>query len=415
MGFLNKLSHGWNAFKYGESKETLSNDIGPSTSYPSHKGLSARYSDASIARTVFNRIATDVSMVDLLHVIIDKETQTQKNHESGLHNCLTVEANIDQSNVQFVHDLVFSMFDEGVVAVVPIDTTTNPSITGAYDIKTLRVGKIIQWYPQKVKVQLYNDNTGKLQDITLDKKFVAIIENPFYSVVNDNNATLKRLIKALNLADKIDDNIAKNKLDLIIQFPQTIKSTLKQKEANKRRAELEKQLSTGEYGVAWIDGTDKVIQLNRPISTGLDEKVKMLREEFYNQMGLTQNVFNGTASEIELRIYYTRTIDPILTSIIKEFNRKFLTKTARSQGHTLTFHRNFFKLVPIEQLADIADKFSRNELLTANEMRAIIGYGPSDNPRADELRNPNIADVNQEGLMDVGAPPMDPNEIQNEE
>lgn len=395
MAMKDRLLHAWNAFRYDTNRTT---DVGMGNSRPGHKLYSPRMSTGSIASTIFNQIAVDASMVDIFHVKIDEKTLNEELVKSGIQNCLSVEANIDQSNRDFIHDLVFSMFDEGVVAVCPVDTDASPDDTGSYKIETMRIGKIVQWYPSHVRVLLYNDRTGKEEELMYSKGNVAIVENPLYSVVNGQNSTLMRLISKMALLDLTDKmkTESSGKLDLLVQLPYAIKTEARKKEAEERLKALKEQLTDNKYGVAYVDAAEKFTQLNR--SLGADDlatQVAELTKQLYNQLGLTETIFNGTASEAEMRTYYSRTIDPILTRITAEFKRKFLTKTARSQGHTFTFRRDVFKLVPVDQVADIGDKMVRNQILSPNELRKIIGYAASDDPKADELRNPNIADKNQ--------------------
>lgn len=413
MAIKDRIQHAWNAFRGADQRETMNIGFGSSTSSPSHKIVKSRFSPTSIASTVFNQIAVDASMVDLFHVKINPKNQNETKMESGIQNILTVEANIDQSNREFMHDLVFSMFDEGVIAVVPVETTINPSSSGSYEINTMRVGRITQWYPQHVRVNLYNEATGNSEEILVPKATTAIIENPLYEILSGPNSTLKRLVSKMALLDfndqvKVDQA---GKLDLIIQLPYAIKTEARKIEANNRLEAFKEQLTNNKYGIAYTDATEKFTQLNRSLGPDdLATQVADLTKQLYNQLGMSESVFNGTASEAEMRTYYNRTIDPILARIIAEFKRKFLTKTARTQGQTFTYRRDVFKLVPVEQLADIADKFSRNEILSSNEIRAIIGFGPSDNPRADELHNPNIADKNQTNSGSL----TPPENIQNE-
>lgn len=394
MGIKNRLSHAWNAFRLNDEDKKYV-DYGTGSSRPNHTNGKRKWSSSSLSKTVFNRIATDCSMVSLNHVKISKDGLSQENVKSGLERCLTVEANKDQNYRDFLHDLVYSMLDEGVVAVVPTETTLNPTMTGGYDVSVLRVGRITQWFPQHVRVNLYNEKRGIDEEVTLEKKLVAIIENPFYAVVNDENATLKRLIRKLELLDRRDEDIASGKFNMLIQLPYVIKGQMKREQAEERIAALEAQLSNSKYGVAYTDGTEKVTQLSRPIENDLADQIKYLQEQFYNQIGATENIFNGTAGEVETRAYYNRTIDPIIATIIAEFRRKWLTDTARTQGQEIVSHRDPFTLVPVEQLANIADTFTRNAILTSNEVRKIVGFGPSSDPLANELSNKNIAYVNQ--------------------
>lgn len=394
MGIRDNLYHAWNALKGNSSSQTPW-DIGPGTYSNQSRVILPRFNSDAYTASIFNRIAVDASQVDLRHVKIDKNTGNEKDMKSKINYVLDTEANIDQSSREFIHDIVYSLMDEGHIAIVPIDTTTNIK-TGSFDVETMRVGRITQWYPKHVRVEVYNEETGLKEEVVLPKRSTPIIENPLWAIVNGENSTLKRLISKLKLLDMMDNKEAQGKLDLILQLPYQIKSPLKRKEADKRLKDIEEQLANGKYGITYIDGTEKITQLNRAVTSNILEEVQSLRKEFYNQLGLTENVFNGTASEAEMRNYYSRSIDPILSRIVSEFKRKLLTKTAITQGQTFTFRRDPFKLVPIEQIAEIADKFRRNEVLSANELRSIIGYGPNEEPKADELVNPNIADVNQE-------------------
>jgi hypothetical protein len=336
----------------------------------------------------------DVSMTNFKHVKINLQNEDVTDMNTGLNNCLSVEANIDQSHIQFIHDLVYSMFDEGVIAVVPVDTTLNPNETGSYDINSLRVGKVVNWFPKHVEVQVYNDNTGQNERIFIQKANVAIVENPLYAVVNGENSTLKRLIRKLNKLDSEDDA---GRLDILVSVPYAVKTAKQREMAETRIADIEAQLMTGRHGIAYIDGTEKAMQMNRPVNSQLPEEITRLTQQFYNQLGLTQAIFDGTASEAQLRVYYSRTIDPIVSSIVAEFNRKFLTKTARTQGQSIISNRDLFNIVPVETIAQLGDAFRRNGIASSNEMRKYIGLPRSNDARADELFNPNIADKNQMG------------------
>jgi Phage portal protein len=389
MRMTDRIKHAWNAFT---DKPASTYNYGYSSSRPTHRQGTFFFNTSSYVSSIYNRIAMDVSMTSFKHVKINPKNEDVTDMKSGLNECLTVEANIDQTHIQFFQDLVYSMFDEGVIAVVPVDTTVNPSISGAFDVDSLRVGKIVSWYPKHVEINLYNENTGQAERVYMPKSGVAIIENPLYSVVNDENSTLKRLVRKLNLLDNEEDA---GRLDLLVSVPFGIKTETQRQMAEKRIADIEAQLVTGRHGIAYIDGTEKVMQLNRPVNSQLPEQINQLTQQFYNQLGLTQNVFNGTASETELRIYYSRTIDPIVENIIAEFKRKFLTSTARTQGQTITAYRDFFKIVPVEQIAQLGDAFRRNGITSSNEIRKLIGLRPSNDARADELFNPNIADKNQ--------------------
>lgn len=393
MKITERLQHAWNAFN-GESNTF---DPGWGSMSPPHKTAKV-FNDKVFASAIFNRIAMDVSMTAIEHVKMnmkEPDKHDRERVESGLNYCLNTEANIDQTSIQLMHDIVYSMFDEGCVALVPIDTTSSPTVSGSYDIVTMRTGRITQWYPDKVKVMIYNEKVGYEQEVMVLKKNAAIFENPLFAVVNGPNATLTRLIKKMKQVDDVDEVVASGKLDLILQLPYAVKSDLRLKQAKARIDTIEKQLQTNRHGIAYVDGAEKITQLNRPMGNQMDEQIQYLSTQFYNQLGLTENVFNGTANESEMRGYYTRTIDPIINHIIAEMERKFLTKTARSQGHTLEAYRDPFSLVPIEQLARIGDSMRRNRILTSNELRAIMGYRPSKDPEADMLNNPNMPDEDQ--------------------
>ena len=394
MKITDKIKHAWNAFT---NDQPLATHYGPSSSRPVHKHVTF-FNTSSYVSSIYNRIAMDVSMTGFKHVKINPLNEDIENLKTGLNNCLTVEANIDQTHIQFIHDLVYSMFDEGVIAVVPVETTLNPKVTGSYDINSLRVGKIVSWFPKHVEVELYNEESGQNQRITIEKRNVAIIENPLYAVINDENSTLKRLMRKLNQIDEMDASYS-GRLDLLISVPYGIKTETQKKMAEERIKAIEDQLTLGRNGIAYIDGTEKVTQLNRPSNDQLPEQINKLTQQFYNQLGLTENVFNGTATESQLRTYYSRTIDPIVESILAEFNRKFITKTARTQGHAIIYYRDMFKTVPVEQIAALGDVLRRNYIASSNEIRKIIKLPPSNDPRADELFNPNIADKNQDSSI----------------
>jgi hypothetical protein len=400
MGITNRIQHAWDAFKNNGFTRP---DHGSSQWGPTFKTV-VSYNSSGFVSSIYNRIALDVSMAKIRHVTVDPDTEDVKPQKSGLNYCLGVEANVDQTGIQFMHDLVYSMFDEGVVAVVPVETTSSPSISNSYDIKTMRVGRIVQWYPRHVTVRLYNDATGQNEDIILEKKMVAIIENPLYAVMNSDNSTLKRLVSKINQLDRIDDLAASGRLDLILSVPYGVRTDKQRDMVTSRINALEAQLSQGKHGIAYLDATEKVTQLNRPIESQLAGRVDELKKEFYNQLGLTQTIFDGTATEEELRIYYSRTIDPIIEHIIAEFSRKFITKTARSQGHEIQYYRDMFKFVTIEMLSTLTDTVRRNYVMSSNEVRKILGLRPSDDPRADELFNPNIADKNQDGISSSAVP-----------
>lgn len=392
MKITDRIKHAWNAFNNNQTQSYVR--YGSSSSRPSHR-RSTLINSTSYVASIYNRIAMDVAVTVFKHVKIDPKNEDTSDMDSGLNTCLTVEANIDQTHIQFIHDLVYSMFDEGVVAVVPVETSVNPKLTGSYDIHSLRVGKIVSWFPKAVEVDLYNEEIGQNERIIIEKKHVAIIENPLYSVINDENSTLKRLIRKLNQLDNIDAQAASDRLDLLISVPYGIKTDAQKQMAEKRIADIEAQLASGKNGIAYIDATEKATQLNRPINSQLPETIDKLERRFYNQLGLTENIFNGTANESELRTYYSRTIDPIIDYIVAEFKRKFLTKTARTQGQTIVAYRDMFKTVTVETLSNIGDSFRRNYIATSNEIRKWAGLKPSNDPRADELFNPNIADDKQ--------------------
>lgn len=394
MGIGSIIKHAWNTFT-GNPESSI--DLGSSSWTPTYKKVRS-YSSTQFVASIYNRIAIDVSMANIRHVKIDEETEDAKVIKSGLSYCLNVEANLDQSNIAFMHDLVYSMFDEGVVAVVPVDTTISPKVSEGYEINTMRVGRITQWYPEHVRINLYNQKTGQNEDITMMKKHVAIIENPLYAVMNSENSILKRLLTKIAQLDALDDVHASGKLDLIIQLPYGIRSKAQRIMAEKRVKDIELQLASGRHGIIYADSTEKITQLSRPSENQISASIAELTGQFYNQLGLTETIFNGTATEEELRIYYSRTIDPIMEHILAELSRKFLTKTARTQGHQLEYFRDMFKFVTIEMIASLGDTVRRNSILTSNEVRKILRFKSSDDPRADELFNPNIADKNQ--MMD---------------
>jgi hypothetical protein len=400
MKITDRIKHAWNAFTNNDRLFTY--DYGYSSSRPTHKNVTF-FNTSSYVSSIYNRIAMDVSMTGFKHVKINPQNEDVTDMNSGLNNCLTIEANIDQTHIQFIQDLVYSMFDEGVVAVVPVETTLNPQVSGSYDINSLRVGKIVNWFPKHVEVNLYNDGTGQNERITIEKRNVAIVENPLHAVVNADNSTLKRLIRKLNQLDSVDDS---GRLDVLISVPYGIKTETQRQMAEKRIKDIESQLASGRNGIAYIDGTEKAMQLNRPVNSQLPEEIASLTKQFYNQLGLTENIFNGTANEGELRTYYSRTIDPIVDNIVAEFKRKFLTKTAITQGQSIVAYRDMFKTVTVESVAQLGDTFRRNSIASANEIRKIVGLKPSNDPRADELYNPNIADNNQNPGT-TGAQPSD--------
>lgn len=387
------LKHAWNLFAYDNNQ----NGRSPRNSYPSssyHNPNRTRFSrgnERTIVTSVYNRIAMDSASIDIRHVRLDESGRFRENMGTPLDNCLSVEANIDQTSRAFIQDIVVSMLDEGCVAVVPIETSIDPDLTNSYNIHTMRTGKITVWYPDKVTVLLYNDITGLKEEVTLLKKNIAIIENPLYAVINEPNSTMQRLIKKLNLMDSADEDLSSGNLDLIIQLPYAVKTESKKNLAEERRKQLEDQLNGSKYGVGYIDGTEHVTQLNRPIENNLMRQVEYLTNLLYSQLGLTQSILDGTADDKTMNNYYNRTIEPILGAITEEFHRKFLTKTARTQMQAITYFRDPFKLIPVSDISEIADKFTRNEILSSNEVRQILGMRPSKDPGADELRNKNLS------------------------
>ena len=370
---------------------TYNHAIGPSYSYRPDRPRFTRGNERSIVTSVFNRISLDVSAITIQHCKLDENGRFLETVDSKLNNCLTLEANLDQTSRAFIQDVVMSMFDEGCVAIVPVDTTFDPEITGAYDILSMRTGKIVDWYPGFVKVRVYNEKTGRKEEVILPKSTVGIVENPLFAVVNEPNSTGQRLIRKLNLLDQIDEQTGSGKLDLIIQLPYVIKTEARRDQAERRRKDIEEQLSGSKYGIAYTDGTEHITQLNRPLENNLLKQIEYLRDMFYSQLGITQTILDGTADDKTMLNYYSRTIEPIVAAIVDEMKRKFLTKTARSQHHSIEFFRDPFKLVPVNDIAEIADKFTRNEILTSNEIRQIIGMKPSSDPKADQLINSNIS------------------------
>ena len=387
-----RLKKAWNAFSKNRDPTESQNryhNVGMGYVYRPDRVRFTRGNERSIVTSVYNRIAMDVAAINIKHCRIDENGRYIENIKSGLNECLTLEANIDQTGRSFIQDVVMSMFDEGAVAIVPVDTSIDPTKTTSYDILSMRTGKILEWYPAHVKVRVYNDRTGRKEDLILSKKSVAIVENPLYAVINEPNSTMQRLIRKLNILDAIDEQSGSGKLDLIIQLPYVIKSEARQQQAEKRRKDIEDQLK-GPYGIAYTDGTEKITQLNRPVENNLMKQIEYLTNQLYGQIGMTPSVLDGTADEKTMLNYNNRTIEPIVSAIVNAMIRCFLTKTARTQGQTIMFFRDPFKLVPVSNIADIADKFTRNEILSSNEIRQIIGMRPSDDPKADMLRNSNI-------------------------
>lgn len=398
---MDQLKHSW----------TLFSDLGNTSpfNYPSGTSYNvnptrARFSsgnEKTIITSVYSRIATDAASMDIKHVRLDKDGRYSEDMISGLNNCLTVEANIDQASKAFLRDIIISMMDEGVVAVVPVETQRNPNLTDSYDITSMRTGRIIEWFPSHVKVKLYDERIGEYQDVTVNKKYTAIVENPFYSIMNEPNSTMQRLIRKLSLMDIIDEESSSGKLDLIVQLPYAIKNQMKQEQADMRRKAIEEQLQGSRYGIAYIDSTEHVTQLNRSLDNNMLKQVEYLTNLLYAQLGLTQTIMDGSADEKTMNNYYTRTVEPIVGAIVEEFHRKFLTKTARTQGQAIVYYRDPFKLTPVNEVADMADKFTRNEILSSNEFRQIIGRKPSKDPSADELRNKNISQSKEEIEADL--------------
>lgn len=389
MSFGSRLKHAWNAFT--GTDYTTYQDVGPGYSSRPDRIRLTKGNERSIITSVYNRIALDVAALNVQHIRLDENGRFLSVIQDGLNTCLTVEANIDQTARAFIQDIVVSMLDEGCVAIVPVDTTYDPSVTGSYDIQTMRVGKILDWYPQHVRVRLYNERTGAKENILVPKSTVAIVENPLYAVVNEPNSTMQRLIRKLNLLDIIDEQSGSGKLDLIIQLPYVIKTEARRQQAENRRKDIEAQLSGTKYGIAYADGTERITQLNRSVNNNLMSQIEYLTSMLYSQLGITQSILDGTADEKTMLNYNNRTIEPIISAIVDEMKRKFLTKTARSQSQSISFFRDPFKLVPVNDIAEIADKFTRNEIMTSNEIRQVIGMKPSDDPRADELRNKNLS------------------------
>lgn len=406
MSFGSRLKHAWNAFT--GTDYTTYQDVGPGYSSRPDRIRLTRGNERSIITSVYNRIALDVAALNVQHIRLDENGRFLSVIQDGLNTCLTVEANIDQTARAFIQDIVVSMLDEGCVAIVPVDTTYDPSVTGSYDIQTMRVGKILDWYPQHVRVRLYNERTGTKENILVPKSTVAIIENPLYAVVNEPNSTMQRLIRKLNLLDVIDEQSGSGKLDLIIQLPYVIKTEARRQQAENRRKDIEAQLSGTKYGIAYADGTERITQLNRSVNNNLMSQIEYLTSMLYSQLGITQSILDGTADEKTMLNYNNRTIEPIISAIVDEMKRKFLTKTARSQSQSISFFRDPFKLVPVNDIAEIADKFTRNEIMTSNEIRQVIGMKPSNDPRADELRNKNLS-APSESEPEINPPVEDEN------
>ena len=394
MSFGSRLKHAWNAFT--GNVQINYRDLGINSSYRVDRPRMSRGNERSIVTSVYNRIALDVAALNIQHVRLDENGRFLSVIDDGLNNCLTLEANVDQTARSFIQDVVISMFDEGSVAIVPVETTTDPNVSGSYDIQSLRVGQILDWYPQHIRARVYNEQTGRKEDIVVPKSTVAIIENPLYAVINEPNSTMQRLIRKLNLLDVIDEQSGSGKLDLIIQLPYIIKTEARRQQAESRRKDIENQLSGSKYGIAYTDGTERITQLNRSVNNNLMSQIEYLTSMLYSQLGITQSILDGTADEKTMLNYNNRTVEPIISAIVDEMKRKFLTKTARSQHQSILFFRDPLKLVPVNDIAEIADKFTRNEIMTSNEIRQIIGMKPSNDPKADELRNKNLNSSSEE-------------------
>lgn len=386
---VSRFKRSWNAFMNRDPTGFYRTDLGTGSSIRPDRPRLSRGNERSIINSIVNRIAIDVAAIDIQHCKLDENGRFIESINSSLNNCLTLEANIDQAAQAFKRDIVMSMFDEGVVAIVPVDTSRDP-LDGSFDILTMRTGRIVEWYPTHVRINLYNELKGIREDVVLPKSAVAIVENPLYSIVNEPNSTMQRLKRKLALLDSVDEQSSSGKLDMIIQLPYTIKSEARRDQAEKRRKDIEMQLHDSKYGIAYVDATEKITQLNRPLENNLMSQVEYLTNMVYSQLGITQSILDGTADEKTMLNYYDRTIEPIVAAIMEEMKRKFLTKTARTQLQSISYFRNPFKLVPVEQLAEIADKFTRNEIMTSNEIRQVIGMKPSNDPKADELRNSNL-------------------------
>lgn len=401
MKIGDRLAHAWNAFM---NRDPTTSNIYSGSSYfnrPDRTRLRTG-TEKSIINAIYNRLSLDTASMDIRHVRLDDNGRYIETIDSYFNECLTLSANTDQTSRMFMQDVVMSLLDEGSVAIVPVDTTFNPNITSSYDILSLRTGKILEWFPQHVKIRVYDENNGVKKDVIIPKKNVALIENPYYSIMNAHNSTLQRLIRKLNILDAIDEQSGSGKLDMIIKLPYAIKGTTRQRQAEERRKKIEDQLTDSKYGIAYIDGTESITQLNRPVENNLMKQIEYLTNLLFSQLGLTQAILDGTADEKIMLNYYNRTIEPILSAITDEMKRKFLTKTARTQGQTIQFFRDPFKLVPVTEIAEIADTLTRNEIASSNEIRQIMGWKPSSDPKADELRNSNISAPNDEGEYNEG-------------
>lgn len=388
--FSSRLKHAWNAFVNNRDPTIPRPYVGASYSNRPDRPRLSRGNERSIITSVYNRIALDVAAISIQHCKLDENGRFKETIPSKLNNCLNLEANIDQTGRAFIQDVVMSMLDEGCVAIVPVDTTLDPTVTGSYDIESMRTGKIIEWFPSHVRVRVYNDRTGQKEDVLLPKSTVAIIENPFYAVMNEPSSTMQRLVRKLNLLDNIDEQSGSGKLDLIVQLPYVIKSQARREQAEQRRKDIEMQLSSSNYGIAYTDGTERITQLNRPVENNLLKQIEYLTSMLFSQLSITQSILDGTADDKTMLNYYSRAVEPIVSAIVDGMKRTFLTKTARAQHQSIIFFRDPFKLVPVNDLAEIADKFTRNEIMTSNEIRQIVGMKPSNDPKADQLVNSNL-------------------------
>lgn len=398
--FRSRWKRAWNVFM-NKDPSRMAGDFGMSSYYRPDRPRFTRGNEQSIVTSVYNRIALDVASVAIRHVRLDENDRYLEDIDSGLNSCLSLEANVDQTGRALIQDLVMSMFDEGCVALVPVDTDEDPENTDSYKIESMRTGKIIEWKPRHVRVRLYNDRTGMKEEVWLRKDKIAIIENPLYAVINEPNSTMQRLIRKLNLLDVVDEQSSSGKLDLIIQLPYVIKTEARRQQAENRRKDIENQLAGSKYGIAYTDGTERITQLNRSVENNLMKQIEYLTSMLYSQLGITTTILDGTADEQTMLNYNNRTIEPILSAIVDEMKRKFLTKTARSQRQSIAFFRDPFRLVPVNNLAEIADKFTRNEIMTSNEFRQIVGMKPSKDPRADELRNKNLNESKEDAKLDL--------------
>ena len=410
-----RLKHAWNAFTNNRDPTITYHDIGPGYFIRPDRPRFSRGNERTIITSILNRIALDAASIDLIHCKLDDNGRFVENVNSKLNSCLTLSANIDQTGRAFRHDIYMSLLDEGSVAIVPVETTMNPKVTDSYDISSMRVGKIVEWFPQYVRISMYNERTGRKEEITMHKSKVAIVENPLYPVMNEPNSTVQRLIRKLALLDNIDEQSGSGKLDLIIQLPYVVKSEARRQQAEKRRKDIEMQLAGSKYGIAYTDGTEKITQLNRSLENNLLKQIEYLMTQVYSQLGITQAIMEGTADDKTMLNYYDRTVEPLVAAVADAMKRVFLTKTARTQMQSITYFRDPFKLVPVNDLAEIADKFTRNEIMTSNEIRQIVGMKPSNDPKADELRNSNLnhPDEKQQLTKSVAEVPEKEEEDQN--